>query len=144
MCDICGAKLKDDLFSFVTQEPVCSICKLNWIGGLPTTKDRIVQARTFLGLKDGEYLKQDNVAEARKILGAIWWYTPRGNTRNATRNDASAKRSRSGNSGSWRKPRPGEPGGGSVARMNPSVSSTRGVRSGSPDCTSGRPPLAGG
>ena len=68
-CEICGKAGDDDLFSFVTQEPVCSICKLKYIGGLPTTPDRIKEARNKLGLKDGEYLMQDNAAEAKKILG---------------------------------------------------------------------------
>jgi len=69
MCKICGTKLKDDLFSFVTQEPVCSICKMKYIGHLPTTPERIKAAREGLGLKDGEFLKQDNGEEARRILG---------------------------------------------------------------------------
>ena len=36
-CGICGTPAKDDLFSAVTGEPVCSLCKINYIGGLPTT-----------------------------------------------------------------------------------------------------------
>jgi hypothetical protein len=68
-CKICGKPSEDDLFSYVTQEPVCSICKIKFIGGLPTTEIRINDARTALGLKDGEYLKQDNAAEAARILG---------------------------------------------------------------------------
>ncbi len=68
-CQICGKPSKDDLFSAVMQEPVCSICKLKWIGGLPTTPERISKARAALDLKDGEFLKQDNAAEAGKILG---------------------------------------------------------------------------
>ena len=68
-CDICGKPQGDDLFSFVAQDPVCSICKLKYIGGMPTSRARINAARERLGLKDGEYLKQDNAAEARRILG---------------------------------------------------------------------------
>lgn len=68
-CEICGQPSKDDLFSYVTQEPVCSICKVKHIGGLPTTDARIAEARKRLGLKDGEYLNQDNPREAAKILG---------------------------------------------------------------------------
>ena len=68
-CNICGKPSKDDLFSAVTQEPVCSICKLKYIGGLPTTPERIKTARDLLGLRAGEYLKQDNTEEARRILG---------------------------------------------------------------------------
>jgi hypothetical protein len=68
-CQICGKPSKDDLFSYVAQSPVCSICKVKWIGGLPTTKEGIAQARTDLGLAPGEFLKQDNAAEARRILG---------------------------------------------------------------------------
>jgi len=68
-CEICGKPREDDLFSAVTQERVCSICKLKYIGGLPTTSERIAKARETLGLKDGEFLQQDNGEEARKILG---------------------------------------------------------------------------
>ena len=68
-CKICGCESKKDLFSYVTGEPVCSICKLKFIGGLPTSQERINQARIKLGLKDGEFLKQDNSLEAGKILG---------------------------------------------------------------------------
>jgi len=68
-CQICGKPSKDDLFSYVTQEPVCSICKLRFIGGLPTSPELISKARTSLGLKDGEFLQQDNAEEAKKILG---------------------------------------------------------------------------
>ena len=67
-CQICGKPSKDDLFSYVTNEPVCSICKIKFIGGLPS-RDRIVGVREKLGLKEGEYLKQDNAAEAARILG---------------------------------------------------------------------------
>lgn len=68
-CEICGALLKDDLFATVANEPVCVICKAKFIGGLPTTKERILKAREMLSLKDGEYLVQNNAEEARKILG---------------------------------------------------------------------------
>lgn len=68
-CQICGKPSTDDLFSAVTKEPVCSICKLKYIGGLPTTQQRIDDARQRLGLTTGEYLQQDNAEEARKILG---------------------------------------------------------------------------
>ena len=68
-CEICGTPKEADLFSAVTQEPVCSICKVKYIGGLPTTSDRIATVRKALGLKDGEFLQQDRGDEARKILG---------------------------------------------------------------------------
>ena len=68
-CHICGKPNNDDLFSYVTGEKVCSICKIKYIGGLPTIPERINKAREALGLKDGEYLQQDNGAEAAKILG---------------------------------------------------------------------------
>lgn len=68
-CRICGKPNDDDLFSYVTGEPVCSICKIKFIGGLPTIPERIKMARESLGLKDGEYLVQDNGAEAARILG---------------------------------------------------------------------------
>jgi recombinational DNA repair protein (RecF pathway) len=68
-CAICGTNLADDLFSTVSQEPVCCICKINHVGGLPTTAGRIQFVRKQLGLKDGEYLAQDNAAEAARILG---------------------------------------------------------------------------
>ncbi len=68
-CQICGKPSKDDLFSYVTQEPVCSICKLKWIGGSKTTPELISLARAQLGLREGEYLNQDNGSESKKILG---------------------------------------------------------------------------
>jgi recombinational DNA repair protein (RecF pathway) len=68
-CAICGTKLGDDLFSYVTGEKVCSICKVKFIGGLRTSQALINMAREKLGLKPDEYLKQDNQAEAAKILG---------------------------------------------------------------------------
>jgi len=69
LCKICGFDNSQDLFSAVTNEPVCSICKIKFIGGLSTTDQRIEAARKLLGLKEGEFLKQDNGAEASKILG---------------------------------------------------------------------------
>jgi hypothetical protein len=68
-CPICGTNLRGDLFASVTGEACCSICKLKYIGGLPTTPQRIKEVRTALGLADGEYLQQDNGAEAARILG---------------------------------------------------------------------------
>ena len=68
-CAICGTDLHADLFSSVTGEKYCAICKLKYIGGLPTSDERISQARTQLNLGDGEYLQQDNAAEAQAILG---------------------------------------------------------------------------
>lgn len=68
-CGICGTSLKDDLFAYVTNDPVCCICKAKWIGGLPTTMERIRLVRKQLNLADGEYLQQDNHAEAKKMLG---------------------------------------------------------------------------
>ena len=68
-CKICNTPLGKDLFSAVTGEDVCSLCKHNYIGGLPTTPERIAAARKRLGLADGEYLDQDRGAEARRILG---------------------------------------------------------------------------
>ena len=68
-CGICGTPSKDDLFSAVTREPVCSLCKINYIGGLPTTPEMVKKARERLGLADGEYLAQDRGAEAARILG---------------------------------------------------------------------------
>lgn len=68
-CGLCGKPKADDLFSAVADEPVCSICKIKFIGGLPTTHGRIEAVRKRLGLVEGEYLVQDNAAEAAKILG---------------------------------------------------------------------------
>jgi hypothetical protein len=68
-CEICGTPQKDDLFSYVTQEKVCSICKVKYIGGLPTTPERIAKAREYLGLKAGEFIVHDRGEEARKIIG---------------------------------------------------------------------------
>jgi hypothetical protein len=53
----------------VTAEPCCSICKFKFIGGLPTSDERIALARARLGLEDGTYFQQDNGAEAARILG---------------------------------------------------------------------------
>lgn len=68
-CAICGNDLGRDLFASVTGEKCCAICKLKYIGGLPTSDERIKAARTALALGDGEYLVQDNGAEAARILG---------------------------------------------------------------------------
>jgi hypothetical protein len=68
-CAICGTNLGDDLFAAVTGDKCCAICKLKFIGGLPTSDERIASARSRLGLQDGEYLSQDNGAEAARILG---------------------------------------------------------------------------
>ena len=68
-CEICGTELKKDLFSLVTNEQVCSICKIKYIGGLPTTSALINKARKGLGLGNGKYLEQNNPEEARQILG---------------------------------------------------------------------------
>ncbi|HJZ13829.1 MAG TPA: hypothetical protein VJ521_16865, partial [Acidobacteriota bacterium] len=66
---ICNKPSANDLFSDVTGEPVCSLCKLLEIGGLPTTPERIQAARERLGLRDGEFLKRDRGETARRILG---------------------------------------------------------------------------
>jgi hypothetical protein len=68
-CAICGTDLGADLFAAVTGEKCCAICKLKFIGGLPTSDDRIAAARLRLGVADGEFLQQDNAAEASRILG---------------------------------------------------------------------------
>ena len=68
-CGICGTLSKDDLFSAATQEPVCSLCRIHSIGGLPTTPERVNKARATLGLAEGEYWVQDRGAEAARILG---------------------------------------------------------------------------
>lgn len=68
-CAICGTNLAADLFSAVTQEPVCAICKLKFIGGRQASEQLIWKAREVLGLSDGEFLQQDNAAEAARLLG---------------------------------------------------------------------------
>lgn len=68
-CAICGNDLGADLFASVTGEKCCAICKLKFIGGLPTSNERIAAVRATLGLAEGEYLQQDNGAEAARILG---------------------------------------------------------------------------
>jgi hypothetical protein len=68
-CGICGQLLEDDLFSAVTGDKVCTICKLRFIGGMPTTQERINAVRGKLGLAEGEYLQVNNPEEARRILG---------------------------------------------------------------------------
>ena len=69
VCKICNEPSENDLFSAVTGEPVCSLCKLQYIGGLPTTEQRINDARVRLGLEPGQFLIRDRLAEAIKILG---------------------------------------------------------------------------
>ena len=44
-CEVCGTELADDLFSFVTNERVCSICTVRFIGGI-TSPARIRQICT--------------------------------------------------------------------------------------------------
>lgn len=66
-CAICGTDLSKDLFASVAQEPVCCICVVNYVGG-SITPARIATVRAALLLKDGEYLQQDNGAEAARIL----------------------------------------------------------------------------
>lgn len=68
-CAICGKPSSDDLFSFVTQEPGCSVCVIKYLGASPITPELIRKVRDSLGLKDGEYLQQNHGEEARKILG---------------------------------------------------------------------------
>ena len=68
-CEICGEPRENDLFSAVTQERVCSICKLKYIGGFSTTPERIDKVRESFGLIDGQYLEQNNPDKASKILG---------------------------------------------------------------------------
>lgn len=65
-CKICGT---DDLFTACTDEGVCSICKMNFIGGLTATPDKIKEVRSRLGVADGEFYKQDVAKEAARILG---------------------------------------------------------------------------
>jgi hypothetical protein len=68
-CAVCGDDLGKDLFASVTGEKCCCICKVKYIGGLPTSDERIAQARGRLGLGDGEYLQHDRGKEAAAILG---------------------------------------------------------------------------
>jgi hypothetical protein len=68
-CAICGTDLSVDLYATVAQEPVCAVCKINWIGGLPTTQERIDQVRAKLLLRPGEYIQQNNAEQAALILG---------------------------------------------------------------------------
>lgn len=68
-CGICGTDLKSDLFAEVTGDTSCAICKVKYVGGLPTTPERIAAARARLGFAEGQYLIQDNAKEAARILG---------------------------------------------------------------------------
>jgi hypothetical protein len=68
-CAICGTELGKDLFAAVTGEKCCSICKVKFIGFLPTTDERIASARERLGLAEGQFHEQDRGAEAARILG---------------------------------------------------------------------------
>jgi len=67
-CAICGTDLSRDLFASVAQKPTCAVCTVNYIGGNDSPA-WIKTVRATLGLAEGEYLKQDNAAEARRILG---------------------------------------------------------------------------
>lgn len=67
-CKICGADLGRDLFAFVAQKPICAICTQKYVGG-DFSAERIAKVRQSLGLAEGEFLKQDNAAEAARILG---------------------------------------------------------------------------
>ena len=68
-CEICGQPKENDLYSAVTGEPVCSICRIKFVRGFASMAEKIKDARKRLGLKDGEYLKQDHSKEASRILG---------------------------------------------------------------------------
>ena len=68
-CAICGFELSNDLFASVTGEKCCCICKVKFVGGLPTTDERIAGIRERLGLAAGSFFQQDNGAEASRILG---------------------------------------------------------------------------
>ena len=68
-CKICNEPSKNDLFSYVTRDQVCSLCKLQFIGGLPTTEQRITTARAKLLLNPGEFWVRDRAADAKAILG---------------------------------------------------------------------------
>jgi hypothetical protein len=68
-CAICGNDLSKDLFASVTGEKCCCICKVKFIGGLPTSDERIAAVRARLGLAEGEHIAQDNGVEASRILG---------------------------------------------------------------------------
>lgn len=65
-CKICGA---EDLYSFATGEGVCSVCTMKFFGGGSARQEQIVNVRQRLGLQAGEFFKQDNATEAKKILG---------------------------------------------------------------------------
>ena len=69
LCAICGFNLRSDLFADVTGEKCCAICKVRFIGGLPTSDDLIMMARRELQLADGVYLTQDRGVEAKRIFG---------------------------------------------------------------------------
>lgn len=69
-CRICGADLAQDLFAYVAQKPTCCICTANFIGG-DFSPERIENVRMALNLAEGEYLEQDQGAEADKILRRI-------------------------------------------------------------------------
>lgn len=67
-CEICGTDLDRDLFASVAGKTVCSICTVNFVGG-DFDPAHIAKVRQVLNLQPGEYLQQDNAAEARRILG---------------------------------------------------------------------------
>lgn len=65
-CRICA---KEDLFSAVTDDGLCSICTMKFFGGGKPSGDAIEKVRAALGLSDGEFLELDHGAEAARILG---------------------------------------------------------------------------
>lgn len=67
-CRICGTDLSKDLFAYVAQKPVCCICTAKYVGG-NFSPGWIEDVRMALNLAEGEYLEQDQAAEARRLLG---------------------------------------------------------------------------
>ena len=64
-CDICGV---EDLLTACIDGP-CAVCVMRFFGGGQPSVEQVKQARTKLGLSDGEFFKQDHGAEAARILG---------------------------------------------------------------------------
>ena len=67
-CKICGNV--GDLFSAVTGEDVCSICKIKFIGGLPTTQERINELMKPFEEKPPE--PTDDIRSI-EIQGNLYW-----------------------------------------------------------------------
>ena len=67
-CQICGTS---DLMTACSDDGVCSVCTMRFLGGGSPRPGAIQKIRERLRLSDGEFFQQDHAAEAAKILGRL-------------------------------------------------------------------------